>query len=147
MGSCVWINATYNWSTTLICDVVCCHGASWEGEVGKFPGLSPTGSINPYLPLLHLGMGGGAGPADIAMAVLVLLREKKQHRLDYNLHMHSLPKVHCFVAVSRCQKYDEQGFEHPWSRRRGHEAIFSFHMTQAINQGGANLHKIQCCMP
>ena len=106
MGSCVWINATYNWSTTLICDVVCCHGASWEGEVGKFPGLSPTGSINPCLPLLHLGMGGGAGPADIAMAVLVLLGEKKQHRLDYNLHMHSLPKVHCFAAVSRCQKYD-----------------------------------------
>ena len=119
------------------------------GEVGKFLGLSPTGSINPYLPLLHLGVGGGAGPADIAMAVLVLLREKKQHRLDYNLHMHSLPKVHCllqFLDAKSMMKLS-QGFEHPWSRRRGHEAISSFHMTQAINQGGANLHKIQCCMP
>ena len=99
MGSCVWINATYKWSTTTIYNVVCCHRASWEGEVGKFPGLSPTGSTNPCLPLLHPGVEGGAGPAGTAMAVQVLLGEKKWHHLDYNLCMNSLPKVHCLVAV------------------------------------------------
>ena len=88
MGSCVWINATYKWSTTTIYNVVCCHRASWEGEVGKFPGLSPTGSTDLCLPLLHLGVEGGAGPTGIAMAVLVLWGEKKRHHLDYNLHMH-----------------------------------------------------------